>query len=396
LTYTTRTTRLLKNGSTMAALMWLMLMLVALSAAPATAQVSIYDVLSGDDRFSTLKVLIDALGANPDTQSTSDLLKDTTSAITVFAPTDTALVNWVSANFGTLAEATADVNAITLLLSYHLVVTGKVVASDLSVGQEVSPGSTISKIVPPTITTASAQTVLIEEADLMAGNSVIHVVDHVLDPLGGAWMFGGETRLSTTLAIATGSSTHATLVSVLTALGEPYVGLVSGTAKKLLVVAPDDDAFTKFVTDANTTLDALLAEVNMTTLKNVIDYHVFYDADATVQGANGMSPNPRLKTSMEVWMKGKKLKMLNEGHLTVKTNETENETTWTLTTELNQTVTSNLMPTSSGFLMPVTEVLSPTPAPAPAPPNSGSSFYHVSMLTVACALTTVFGMMVAV
>jgi len=385
----------------MAALMWMMLMLVALSAAPATAQNSIYSVLSGDDRFSTLKVLIDALGANPDTQSTSDLLKDTNSAITVFAPTDAALVNWVNANFGTLAEATADVNAIGTLLSYHLVVTGKVVASDLSVGQEVQPLNqdhlfTISKIVPPTITTASAQTVLIEEADLMAGNSVIHVVDHVLDPLGGAWMFGGETRLSTTLAIATGSSTHATLVSVLTALGEPYVGLVSGTAKKLMVVAPDDDAFTKFVTDANTTLDALLAEVNMTTLKNVIDYHVFYDADATVQGANGMSPNPLLKTSMEVWMKGKKLKMLNEGHLTVKTNETEDETTWTLTTELNQTVTSNLMATSSGFLMPVTEVLSPTPAPAPSPPNSGSSFYHVSMLTVACALTTVFGMMVAV
>jgi uncharacterized surface protein with fasciclin (FAS1) repeats len=75
---------------------------------------------------------------------------------------------------------------------------------------------------------------------------------------------------------------------VITALGEPYVGLVTGTANKLMVVAPNDAAFTKFVADANTTLDALFAEADMTTLKSVIDYHVFYDTSVTVQGANGV------------------------------------------------------------------------------------------------------------
>jgi len=84
---------------------------------------------------------------------------------------------------------------------------------------------------------------------------------------------------------------------VVTALGEPYVGLATGTDNKLMVVAPNDDAFKKFVTDANTTLDALLAEANLTTLKSVIDYHVFYDTSATVQGANGVRndiPSPLL------------------------------------------------------------------------------------------------------
>jgi uncharacterized surface protein with fasciclin (FAS1) repeats len=84
---------------------------------------------------------------------------------------------------------------------------------------------------------------------------------------------------------------------VITALGEPYVGLVTGTTNKLMVVAPNDDAFTKFVTDANTTLAALIAEVNMTTLKSVINYHVFYDTSAAVQGANGVRndiPSPLL------------------------------------------------------------------------------------------------------
>ena len=84
---------------------------------------------------------------------------------------------------------------------------------------------------------------------------------------------------------------------MITALGEPYVGLVTGTANKLMVVAPNDAAFTKFVTDANTTLEALLAEENHITLKSVIDYHVFYDTSATVQGANGVRndiPSPLL------------------------------------------------------------------------------------------------------
>jgi hypothetical protein len=95
----------------------------------------------------------------------------------------------------------------------------KVVSSDLSVDLSVQPllashTFTISSLDPPTITTASSQTVLITEADIMAGDSIIHIVDHVLDPKGGAWMFGDETRLQTTAAVATGTGSHAILLQV--------------------------------------------------------------------------------------------------------------------------------------------------------------------------------------
>jgi len=379
-----------------------MLMLVALGASSATAEESIRSVLKADaeDRFLTLGLLIDALNGSPETQSVFDALNDPTSALTVFAPTDAAIATWVlSTNFGTMEEAIDKIDFIAELLKYHVV--GAAVRSgglevDLVVETLLSMKNFTVASLEPTVTlkTASGQTATITTADLEAGSSFVHIVDTVLDPKGSAWVFGGATRLTTTAVVATGTTKHDILVKVLTELGDPYVKLVTGTADKLMVVAPDDAAFTKFVTAANTTLDALLKEANMTTLKSVIDYHVFYDSDATVQAANGMVPNPLLTASSTTWMAGKKLKMLNKEDLTVMM---KSDTEWTLVTALNQTVTSSLIPTSSGFLMPVTEVLSPTaPAPVATPDTSGASSYHVSMVTVASALMAVFVMVVAV
>jgi len=372
----------------------MMLMLVALGAAPATAQ-SVYSVVKDKAEFSILGDLIDVLNTTGLTRGVFLALNNPSSSLTVFAPTDTAILNYIAANFGTVAEATSNVGFIIELLKYH-VVDGKVLSNTLTVDQVVEPmldGSTftISSIDPPTITTASGQTVFITNADIPAGESVIHNVSHVLDPKGGAWMFGGETRLMTTLAVATSTKKHGILISVLTALGEPYVSLVTGNVTKLMVVAPDDDAFNNFVKAAKTNLTALLAEPGMTTLKSVIDYHVFYDVSANVQGANGMSPNPLLATSSATWVAGANLTMLNTEDLTVMKSDSK----WTLVTSLNQTVTSSLLPTSSGFLMQVTEVLSPKPAAA-TPDTSGASSYHVSTVTLASALMAVLVMVVAV
>jgi len=378
-----------------------MLMLVVLGAAPAVAQdqepvTSIYSVVSSQTQFSTLKLLIDALDGSDDTQEVFNDLGDTTSELTVFAPNNTAIDNWITVNFGTVAEALANRAAITQLLTYH-VVPSVVRSQELTKDQVVSTllsGTTITvaTITPTvTLTTASSQIVTVTTPNNEAGNSIIHIVDHVLDPNGDAWMFGGKTRLQTTAEVATGTGSHGILLQVVTALGDPYLGLVTGTDEKLMVVAPNDAAFTKFVENANTTLADLLAETNMTTLKNVINYHIFYNTDDTVQGANGMSPNPLLQSAMTKWMAGVKLEMLNMEHLTVKMTA---EDEWMLTTALNQNVTASILATSSGFLMPVMEVLSPTPASV-TQEESGSSLYHVSMLTVASALMAVFGMVVA-
>jgi uncharacterized surface protein with fasciclin (FAS1) repeats len=106
----------------MAVRMWMMLMLVALGAAPATAQVSIYSVVKGNDDFSTLGALLDALdGKGEAAQAVFEDVNDPTSTLTVFAPTNDAIVSWINVNYGTVAEATANVAFIIELLSYHAV-----------------------------------------------------------------------------------------------------------------------------------------------------------------------------------------------------------------------------------------------------------------------------------
>jgi hypothetical protein len=80
-------------------------------------------------------------------------------------------------------------------------------------------------------------------------------------------------------------------------------------------------------------------------------------------------------------MAGVKLEMLNKEHLTVMM---KSETEWTLETENHQTVTSSLLATSSGFLMPVTEVLAPMPPPSPpttaSPSGAGGSSSALPMV----------------
>jgi uncharacterized surface protein with fasciclin (FAS1) repeats len=105
----------------MAVRMWMMLMLLALGAAPATAQGSVYSVVSANAQFSTLKLLIDALNGPAATQPTFDALNDTTSELTVFAPNNTVIGNWIEVNFGTVAEAIDNLDSIVKLLTYHVV-----------------------------------------------------------------------------------------------------------------------------------------------------------------------------------------------------------------------------------------------------------------------------------
>jgi transforming growth factor-beta-induced protein len=96
---------------------------------------------------------------------------------TVFAPTDDAFAELPA---GTLAELLADTEALTAVLTYH-VVEGEVLAEDLEEGEvdtvngaplEVEIDGDTVRVGGATVTTA----------DIVASNGVIHVIDAVLLP----------------------------------------------------------------------------------------------------------------------------------------------------------------------------------------------------------------------
>lgn len=139
---------------------------------------TIVEVASSTDGFSTLVAAVEAAG-----------LVETLSGdgpFTVFAPTDDAFAATLDALGLTTDELLADTDALTSILTYH-VVAGEVPSSDVVAldGQSVE---TVSGA--PVDITVDGDTVMVGDAtvtavDVEAGNGVIHVIDSVLLPPEG-------------------------------------------------------------------------------------------------------------------------------------------------------------------------------------------------------------------
>jgi uncharacterized surface protein with fasciclin (FAS1) repeats len=130
---------------------------------------TIVDVAGQAGSFSTLLTAVEAAGL-------TETLKGE-GPFTVFAPTDAA---FAALPEGTLESLLADRDALTSVLTYH-VVAGKVTAS------EVAAMSPLESLQGSTLTVSTDGGVSIEEAgvvqaDVMADNGVIHVIDTVLVP----------------------------------------------------------------------------------------------------------------------------------------------------------------------------------------------------------------------
>jgi len=146
------------------------------SEQPAT----VVDVAASDESFSTLATAVDAAG-----------LAGTLSGdgpFTVFAPVNDAFTALPAGTVDTLL-APENQAQLTSVLTYH-VVPSKVLSSDLSDGMTVTTvqgqpltvgvqGDTV------TLTDASGNTASVIQADVEAGNGVVHVIDHVLLPSAG-------------------------------------------------------------------------------------------------------------------------------------------------------------------------------------------------------------------
>ena len=146
-----------------------MIALAALSLAALSAQAKdIVETAVGAGQFKTLATALQAAGL-------VDTLKGP-GPFTVFAPTDEAFAKIPKADLDALLK---DKAKLTAVLTYH-VVPGKVMAKDVKAGKvKTVQGSELTLGTTGGVTVDAAKVV---QADVVASNGVIHVIDSVVLP----------------------------------------------------------------------------------------------------------------------------------------------------------------------------------------------------------------------
>lgn len=135
------------------------------------ADATLADIVSGTAELTSLETALGAAGLLQALQLPGDL--------TLFAPTNAAFAALPADQLQTLLNTTSE---LVEVMQYHLV-ADRVLAADLTrLGQALSTSSQ-----PLTITVAADGTVLVNDAqivqaDIVATNGVIHVIDAVLLP----------------------------------------------------------------------------------------------------------------------------------------------------------------------------------------------------------------------
>jgi transforming growth factor-beta-induced protein len=169
---------------------------------------------------------------------------------TVFAPTDAAFAKIPKADLDALLK---DKAKLTAVLTYH-VVAGKVMAKDVKAGEvKTVQGGSLTLATTGGVTVNNAKVV---QADIVASNGVIHVIDTVVLPPENIVATAAKAgKFQTLLTAATAAGLADTLAN-----GGPFT-----------VFAPTDEAFAKLGKD---TIADLLKPENKDKLANVLKYHV--------------------------------------------------------------------------------------------------------------------------
>ncbi len=222
---------------------------------------NITDLAAATPELSTLLEAVKYAGLE-------DVLNGNTAGkFTVFAPTNTAFSALLS-SLGVTKLSDLPSSAVKDILLYH-VVSGDVRSNALSTGYVPSSLNFTGSTYPLSLFANVSSGVKINEAnvtqaDVVADNGVVHVVDKVLVP-------------PTVVNHALNNPNFSTLVAALTRsdLGVDYVSILSGTGP-FTVFAPTNAAFTALLTELGA---SSLNDIPAATLNSVLQYHV-------VSGAN--------------------------------------------------------------------------------------------------------------
>jgi uncharacterized surface protein with fasciclin (FAS1) repeats len=142
---------------------------LGLGACSDDPELSIFETIEGDARFTTLVTAVEAAGLDDELT--------TAGPFTLFAPTNDA---FDALPAGTLDALLADPDLLEAVLLYH-VVSGSALSSDLSDGQTITTlqGQQVTVSINGSVQINDAT---VTQADLEASNGVIHVIDGVLVP----------------------------------------------------------------------------------------------------------------------------------------------------------------------------------------------------------------------
>lgn len=190
---------------------------------------------------------------------------------TVFAPTNTAFVNFLATNSAWNSIADIPETALTEVLQYHVLAT-EVKAADLTDATYATtlntqgPGGTATVIeVDVTGGVKLNNNANVTTADIDASNGVIHLIDAVITPRNVTQLALNDERFTS-------------LVSALTAYPSfNYASVLQGTGP-FTVFAPTNDAFDALI--AATPAWNSLADIDSVTLKKVLEYHVVGNVNA--------------------------------------------------------------------------------------------------------------------
>ena len=180
---------------------------------------------------------------------------------TVFAPTNAAFEKMDPTTLNTIISTPS---LLTALLQYH-VVSGDVRSSDLSNGpvSTLLSGQSIEVLVSSGKVTLNG-TSNVTDADVVASNGVIHIIDEVLLP---------EDFVSQTIVqIAASNPDFSTLVEILS-LPElsDLLAAANDPTQDLTVFAPNNEAFENLLTALG---KSNISELPVTLLREIVAYHI--------------------------------------------------------------------------------------------------------------------------
>lgn len=218
---------------------------------------NISELTAEKDNLTTLNAALQAADLDS-TLSSSD------SEFTVFAPTDAAFEELLTALGMTSEQLLADQALLTEVLTYHVVPNATVKAADIPYASSIETVNGQAFIISDAnvITDASGNSANITDTDILATNGVVHVIDKVLLP---------TSKSITELVIE--NEDLSILKEAVVAAG--LADTLAADDANFTVFAPTNDAFASLLTELNVTKEQLLSDQAL--LQKVLKYHVIAD-----------------------------------------------------------------------------------------------------------------------